>query len=346
MNETPILTIIVPSYQTKAFLEDTLPHYFLSEEQNSLQVFLIDDGSDEETSNALETWSEKNPNLFKVFHKKNGGHGSVINFAIPFLESKYFQVIDGDDYPCQEALPPFMAFLRNVEADVVFHDVEHLYVRSKKTRLFHFGEEERRDFDENDAFFAKAKGLFQSHAITYRTDFYRAQNILLREKVFYDDALYCAYPLIAAHHFAYCPLSVVTYRLELPGQSVASASFQKHLEDHRLVSEDLLDFAHLKIENLRKTPLKEALLRHVAGVCSLHYSLDLRFYPEGKKVKEALQEFDQKVQAVPEVNALLEKDPLVKKLRRHHFQNARILYFHHAKVLRFFGRIRHHLRGE
>ena len=100
MNETPILTIIVPSYQTKAFLEDTLPHYFLSEEQNSLQVFLIDDGSDEETSNALETWSEKNPNLFKVFHKKNGGHGSVINFAIPFLESKYFQVIDGDDYPC------------------------------------------------------------------------------------------------------------------------------------------------------------------------------------------------------------------------------------------------------
>jgi len=87
-------------------------------------------------------------------------------------------------------------------------------------------------------------------------------------------------------------------------------------------------------------------LRHVAGVCSLHYSLDLRFYPEDKKVKEALQEFDRKVQTVPEVNALLEKDPLVKKLRRHHFQNARILYFHHAKVLRFFGRIRHHLRGE
>ena len=94
-NQEPILTIIIPSYNTSKFVDECLPTFIDDYLIGKVVIYLIDDGATDDTQGKIQKYVMDYPDLFKFVHKENGGHGSVINFGVHNLvKSKYFKIID------------------------------------------------------------------------------------------------------------------------------------------------------------------------------------------------------------------------------------------------------------
>ena len=74
------LTIIVPSYNSEAFLKKCLESFLVAEDiRGGLEVIIVNDGSMDGTQEVAEGYCNKYPDTFRVIRKENGGHGSAIN---------------------------------------------------------------------------------------------------------------------------------------------------------------------------------------------------------------------------------------------------------------------------
>ena len=236
---TPIVTVVVPSYKTKHFMDECLPPFFDESLIGKVEVLLVDDGSPDDSFAYSQTFSKKYPSgYFKPVHKENGGHGSVINYGISIAKGKYIKVVDGDDYVDSKAFCELVDFLSCCQADLVVSDYycsypnKNVLVRGLKSIVSN-----PRLTDFNLAL----------HSITVKTDSLTNSNFHVREKAFYEDNEYVMYIAERVHSWAYFPSAVYFYRLGLPGQSVSANFVKNHIGDFNLVVGDLIS----KYKNLR-----------------------------------------------------------------------------------------------
>jgi hypothetical protein len=101
----PPVTIIVPCWNEETTIDKTVKSILdLNYPKDKLQVFLIDDGSTDNTWQALQKY-QNTPN-FKIFQKENGGKHTALNFGLERLETPYIGCLDADsvaDLPDQYA---------------------------------------------------------------------------------------------------------------------------------------------------------------------------------------------------------------------------------------------------
>ena len=77
-----ILTIIVPSYNTEAYIDECLPTMLKHRYRKQLELLLVNDGSRDGTLEKLKQYEQSYPDTVPVIDKEIGGHGSVINLGI------------------------------------------------------------------------------------------------------------------------------------------------------------------------------------------------------------------------------------------------------------------------
>lgn len=118
MNNQKTLTISIAAYNVEKYIARALES-LLIEELDKLEVLIIDDGSSDQTSDIVQRYCKKYPNAFKLIQKENGGYGSTINTSIQLASSKYFRVLDSDDYFIKENLKEYLLFHENTNADVI-----------------------------------------------------------------------------------------------------------------------------------------------------------------------------------------------------------------------------------
>lgn len=92
-----VLTIFTPTYN-RAYILGEL--YKSLQQQTSFQFewLIVDDGSIDNTEELVGKWLLEN-NLFPIryFKKENGGKHRAINFALQYVQGKYFFIVDSDD---------------------------------------------------------------------------------------------------------------------------------------------------------------------------------------------------------------------------------------------------------
>ena len=89
------LSIIVPVYQVKAYLERCLKS-LLSQTFKDYEIILVDDGSTDGSGDICDTYAEKFE-FVNVIHKKNGGLSSARNAGINAATGEYIMFVDSDD---------------------------------------------------------------------------------------------------------------------------------------------------------------------------------------------------------------------------------------------------------
>ena len=130
-----LLTVVIPAYNAEAYLAytlDSLCGAFQSnrtagktgdaERQNlleKLEILVIDDGSKDETGKIADGYAGQYPEIVRVIHKENGGHGSGINCGIREARGRYLKVVDADDWVDPEAFLNLLAALENSQDDAV-----------------------------------------------------------------------------------------------------------------------------------------------------------------------------------------------------------------------------------
>jgi glycosyltransferase involved in cell wall biosynthesis len=103
MTSTPLLSIVIPSYNYARFLGDCLTSIFNQTGAPPFEVVVVDDGSTDETPQVLEMYAD--PCLRVVRHERNRGHIATINEALGLARGTFIARIDPDD----RYRPHFMA---------------------------------------------------------------------------------------------------------------------------------------------------------------------------------------------------------------------------------------------
>lgn len=161
MNESPLLSVIIPCYKVEKYL-DRCMETVVNQTYRNIEIILVDDGSPDASGRMCDAWAERDSRV-KVIHKENEGLGFARNSGLEVAVGKYVAFVDSDDYIDTSMYTELMAKALEKDADIVYcghvkqlHNGESLEVRD-------FAEE--RVF-EKDSFLELSQGFFRPSEIT------------------------------------------------------------------------------------------------------------------------------------------------------------------------------------
>ncbi len=95
MDSFPLVTVIVPVYNTASYLKECFASVSRQTYQK-LEIIAVDDGSTDGSAGLLDEIAEKDSRI-KVIHQKNSGVSAARNVGINFANGEYIVFSDSDD---------------------------------------------------------------------------------------------------------------------------------------------------------------------------------------------------------------------------------------------------------
>ncbi|MCI8511261.1 MAG: glycosyltransferase family 2 protein [Lachnospiraceae bacterium] len=268
-----ILSVVVPMYQAEAYIARCLDSFLIPEPEIlcRVEILVIDDGGTDGAAAIAETYAERYPDTYRVFHKENGGHGSGINFGIEHAAGTYFKVVDADDWVDTEAFGRLVKELEKLtggkpDADVVYTGFFWVLEGNGREKA-----ESREPFrgvvyQKTYSFDAVADRLYMKiHHMTIRTEILKGHAVWLDEHCYYVDMEFITFPIPYVNTICFLDESVYRYRIGSQGQSVAINSMQKNEADYDRVLQTLLSF-YSKLG--KEIPCSEAKRRYSAAMAA------------------------------------------------------------------------------
>ena len=106
MEQTPIVSIIVPVYNVERYLRQCLDSLVNQTYQNN-EIICVDDGSTDASSEILTEYALKNSKV-RVIRQENSGLSAARNVGFSFATGEYVMYVDGDDWidvrTCEKAV--------------------------------------------------------------------------------------------------------------------------------------------------------------------------------------------------------------------------------------------------
>lgn len=123
------LSVIVPIYNAEKYLERCVDS-ILRQEEKSIEVILVDDGSSDRSPSICDRYGQKHANVV-VIHKANSGVSAARNDGIAVAQGDYIGFVDADDW-----IEPnmFLCLLEEAEktnSDIVMCDATTIYDNGK-----------------------------------------------------------------------------------------------------------------------------------------------------------------------------------------------------------------------
>lgn len=119
------ISFIIPVYNVEKYVEKCVES-ILNQIEADVELILVDDGSTD-SSGEICDFLEKNNNIVKVVHKKNGGLASARNEGLKYAEGEYIAFIDSDDYIADDSLKGLVGLVKKTDVDVCFLKVRKVY---------------------------------------------------------------------------------------------------------------------------------------------------------------------------------------------------------------------------
>lgn len=110
----PAVTVIVPCWNEEKTIVKTVQSLLdLNYPQDKLEIFLVDDGSADNTWAVIKTF-EKYSNI-KIFKKENGGKHTALNLGLENLKTDFIGCLDADSIADKESLVRIMSYFEKDE---------------------------------------------------------------------------------------------------------------------------------------------------------------------------------------------------------------------------------------
>ncbi len=111
----PKVTITVPCWNEESTIEKTVHSLLgLNYPKDKLEIFLVDDGSQDNTWNVLQKFTSYSN--IKVFRKENGGKHTALNLGLDNSTGEYFGCLDADSIADPESLIRIMSYFEKDQA--------------------------------------------------------------------------------------------------------------------------------------------------------------------------------------------------------------------------------------
>lgn len=130
MNETPLISVVVPAYNVEKYIKACLDS-ILEQTYPNFEIIVINDGSTDKTKMILKKYS--NEERIRCYSQKNSGLSVARNQGIKMSKGEFICFIDSDDYIAYNYLDKMFApFMLDSEVDIVVCGYQEIYQNSIK----------------------------------------------------------------------------------------------------------------------------------------------------------------------------------------------------------------------
>ena len=252
-----LLTVTVPCYNSAAYMRRSIESLLDGGER--IEIIIIDDGSTDDTGKIADEYKTKYPQIVKVIHQQNGGHGEGINQGVTHAEGIYFKVVDSDDWVDKGALSTVLDGLERLEAqggaDMCVSNYVYEYEdgrKSKRIRYANIFPDSGQIVSWSQTKRFSLKQYLTLHSVIFRTEILKKQNYKLPKHISYEDNLFIYVPLPEIKRICYLDADLYRYLIGREGQSVSESQLIKKAGNQRIVTEkifELYDVYKIKEEN-------------------------------------------------------------------------------------------------
>ena len=258
MADQKLLTVTVPCYNSQDYMRTCVDSLLTGGDR--VEIIIINDGSKDSTGAIADEYKEKYPEIVKVVHQENGGHGEGINQGVKHATGKYFKVVDSDD-KVSEDFPAFLDALEKCEAeggvDLVVTNYYYVHTDGVGDRSIDYSNvlPKNKIFTWSESKPFKIHQLLTIHSSTFRTELMKKWAEPLPKKVFYEDNLMVCQTLSKVNKMYYFPHDLYRYWIGRPDQSVQENVMKGRYSHQVLVTKRC--FESFRIDEIKEPRLKK-----------------------------------------------------------------------------------------
>ncbi|OCG32034.1 hypothetical protein A9G33_04295 [Gilliamella sp. Choc3-5] len=138
MNINPLISVVIPAYNTKDVIEKTLKSVEAQTYQN-YQMIIIDDGSTDGTSQLLDEYQQNN-NKCIVYHQTNSGVSAARNKGIECSTGEFICFLDSDDTYAPTFFETMLLRQQQTHGNIVYCGFYRIKKSSIVKEIFNFNE--------------------------------------------------------------------------------------------------------------------------------------------------------------------------------------------------------------
>ena len=221
-----LLTFAVPCYNSAQYMDKCIQSLLPGGED--IEIILVDDGSTKDDTPAIcDRYAAQYPDIVRVIHQENGGHGEGVNQGIRNASGLYYKVVDSDDWLDEASLRTVLNKLREfvrkghpLDMMIANYVYEHVEDGSQKVMRY------TNVFPQNRVFTWNQIGRFYPsqyllmHSVIYRTELLRKCALELPRHTFYVDNIFVYQPLPFVKTLYYMDVDLYRYFIGRADQSV------------------------------------------------------------------------------------------------------------------------------
>lgn len=133
MQENKIqLSIVVPVYNVKAYLEDCVQSILEARIAQS-EIILVDDGSTDGSQDICDRLQENYPESIQVIHQVNGGLSNARNKGMKIARGEYIFFMDSDDTVIPSRFRELIESAKMMNADITVGRAKYIYQNGKES---------------------------------------------------------------------------------------------------------------------------------------------------------------------------------------------------------------------
>lgn len=115
-NKEPLISIIVPVYNTEKYIGKCLDS-ILKQTYKNIEIIIINDGSTDNSENICKQCASKDSRI-KVFNLKQGGVSNARNTGISKSNGEYIGFVDSDDYISENMYKLLVESIISTKSDI------------------------------------------------------------------------------------------------------------------------------------------------------------------------------------------------------------------------------------
>ena len=264
-----LITFAVPCYNSARYMEHCIDTLLVG--GSDVEIILIDDGSTDQTGEIADRYAARYPDIIRVIHQENGGHGEGVNQGLKHAEGLYYKVVDSDDWLSESSLKHVMEVMR----EHLSHEwTVDMYVTNFVYE--HRDEGYQRVVDYKSVFpegqitsWASITGFKQSqymmmHSVIYRTQVLRDCGVELPKHTFYVDNIMIYQPLPHVKTLCYLRENLYRYYIGREDQSVNEKVMISRVDQQIRVTRIMLDcYSYEEIRKLDR-PLYKYMINFMS----------------------------------------------------------------------------------
>lgn len=258
-------SIIVPVYNSEQYITECIESV-LEQSESSLELIMIDDGSDDNSLNIIQKFQERDSRI-KIENTFHSGPGKARNIGIKRAEGEYILFLDSDDYLDRSYLKRLTEAIGEMKPDICFGS-QHNDLFSDRVETLHYYNSEAFNHllskDDKIGFFFRDENRCPSSTWNnvYRREFIIENKIVFHEKwIFGEDTDFVFQALEKAEKLISNDINFYYYRKNNDSSLTNSLSYEKMIQRLEVLRKWYLYFLEESRERKQVFAVCESLAR-------------------------------------------------------------------------------------